>query len=97
MSRTRQDSWRTLARSRVPDPKLLPVRSAAGDTTAPEVLGATRAEIIKQFGRLTAYVRSLASGAWTSPEGDVEEDNVVMIEAWQKRSIGPGGAHTRTP
>ena len=59
---------------------LLPIRSATGDVIAPGVLGTTRAEILKQFGGLTAYVRAPASGAWTSPEGDVEEDNVVMIE-----------------
>jgi hypothetical protein len=40
----------------------------------------TRAEIVDQFGGVTAYVRSPAAGAWTSPDGNVEEDDVVMIE-----------------
>jgi len=40
----------------------------------------TRAELVERFGGVTAYVRSPARGAWTSPEGHVEQDDVVMVE-----------------
>jgi hypothetical protein len=59
---------------------LLPTRSKGGEVFGPDVLGVTRAELIEQFGGLTAYLRAPAAGAWTSPDGKVEEDSVVMIE-----------------
>lgn len=40
----------------------------------------TRAELVERFGGVTAYVRSPARGAWTSPQGHVEQDDVVMVE-----------------
>jgi hypothetical protein len=30
--------------------------------------------------RLTAYLRSPAKGLWTAPDGDTEQDDVVMVE-----------------
>jgi hypothetical protein len=40
----------------------------------------TRQELIDQFGGITAYTRAPAQGAWTSPEGRLERDEVVMVE-----------------
>jgi hypothetical protein len=40
----------------------------------------TRRELIDAFGGITAYTRAPAQGAWTSPEGRVERDEVVMVE-----------------
>jgi hypothetical protein len=40
----------------------------------------TRRELIDEFGGVTAYTRAPAQGAWTSPEGRVERDEVVMVE-----------------
>lgn len=59
---------------------LLPTKVAGGTAISDEVLGVTRDELIAEFGGLTAYGRSPAAGAWTSPEGRVEEDNVMMVE-----------------
>ena len=59
---------------------LLPTRSSEGATFPDELLRRTRKELIEKFGGLTAYTRAPATGVWTSPEGDVEEDSVVMIE-----------------
>ena len=59
---------------------LLPTKAAGGAAISDEVLGQTRDELVAQFGGLTAYGRSPAAGVWTSPEGRVEQDNVVMIE-----------------
>jgi hypothetical protein len=59
---------------------LLPTRDSTRATVGVANLRDTRAEIVNRFGGVTAYIRSPAAGAWTSPAGDVEEDDVVMIE-----------------
>jgi hypothetical protein len=59
---------------------LLPTRDSTGEPVAVAKLRETRAEIVSQFGGLTAYVRAPAAGAWTSPAGTIEEDDVVMVE-----------------
>ena len=40
----------------------------------------TRAELVERYEGVTAYLRSPAQGAWTAPDGRVEDDEVVMIE-----------------
>ena len=40
----------------------------------------TRAELVKEFDGVTAYLRSPAQGAWIAPDGRVERDEVVMVE-----------------
>jgi hypothetical protein len=59
---------------------LLPtMRPAAfGDSLTPLVQ--TRKELTARFNGLTAYVRSPAKGLWTSPDGAVEQDDIVMVE-----------------
>jgi hypothetical protein len=59
---------------------LLPTKGADGAAFGDDVLGQTRGELIERFGGLTAYMRSPAAGAWTSADGRVEKDSVVMIE-----------------
>ena len=59
---------------------LLPTRSPEGLAFPEDLLRRTRDELIARFGGLTAYTRTPATGIWTSPEGDVEVDSVVMIE-----------------
>ena len=58
---------------------LLPTSAAARHGgVAP--LAETRRELADRFSGLTAYLRSPAKGSWTSPDGDTEEDDVVMVE-----------------
>jgi hypothetical protein len=61
---------------------LLPTTPGNGMSSAAamEALGATRRELAGTFGGLTAYVRSPAKGAWMSPDGHTEHDDVVMVE-----------------
>ena len=59
---------------------LLPTRSPEGLAFPEDLLRRTRDELIARFGGLTAYTRAPATGVWTSPEGHVEVDRVVMIE-----------------
>jgi hypothetical protein len=58
---------------------LLPA-SRQPDRAADEHVARTRAELVEAFGGLTAYQRAPARGTWRSPEGDVEQDDVVMVE-----------------
>jgi hypothetical protein len=59
---------------------LLPITDRHNSTGARSPLNETAREIRDAFGGLTAYTRSPAKGVWTSPEGETEEDEVVMIE-----------------
>ena len=63
---------------------LLPTRSPSGASLTAAV-NRTREELIDQFGGITAYLRSPAAGAWTAPDGAVEEDAVVMVEVVSDR------------
>ena len=58
---------------------LLPTSTTARpDSLAP--LAQTRRELADRFTGVTAYVRSPAKGLWTAPDGQVEQDDVVMVE-----------------
>lgn len=59
---------------------LLPSPSSGDESSAAPAVAETRAELIDHFGGVTAFLRSPARGAWTSPEGHVERDDVVMVE-----------------
>ena len=84
---------------------LLPTQSPDGKPFPDELLRQTRAELMDRFGGLTAYTRAPATGLWTSPDGDVEVDTVVMIEVLSKqfdrewwRAYAPSrGASRRNP
>lgn len=54
---------------------LLPVKSG-GDAA----IARTRDELVEIWEGVTAYVRSPARGAWISPDGRAEHDDVVMVE-----------------
>ena len=58
---------------------LLPVVRSPGDGQAAQV-SRTRTELIERFGGVTAYVQSPALGEWTAPEGDREQDRVILVE-----------------
>lgn len=60
---------------------LLPVRVPARSVSDPiDALAMTRRELEDRFDGLTAYVRSPAQGSWTAANGEVEQDDVVMVE-----------------
>ncbi len=54
---------------------LLPITPGARDH-----ITQTQRELANKFSGLTAYLRSPAKGLWTAPDGDVERDDVVMVE-----------------
>jgi hypothetical protein len=59
---------------------LLPCRTTQEGGTEPSPVARTREELTARFAGLTAYVRSPAKGLWTSPDGHVEHDDVIMVE-----------------
>ena len=58
---------------------LLP-RTTAASPLADGAVARTRAELVERFHGVTAYLRSPAVGDWTSPDGEHERDDVVMVE-----------------
>jgi hypothetical protein len=58
---------------------LLPTKRPDG-SDALASLAEARRELAARFDGVTAYVRSPAKGVWTSPEGRMETDDVVMVE-----------------
>ena len=59
---------------------LLPANGPTGGPAATDLFTVTRQELIDQFGGLTAYTRSPARGLWTTNEGDVARDEIVILE-----------------
>ena len=59
---------------------LLPLRDNAGQPFPRAMLDRVRREMTDRFGGVTAYLRAPASGAWKDEEGDVEKDDVVIVE-----------------
>jgi hypothetical protein len=59
---------------------LLPVNTSGGQDAARQAVALTRRELTDRFGGLTAYLRAPAVGVWTSPDGEREQDDVVMVE-----------------
>ena len=58
---------------------LLPTGGPASDDgLAP--LAQTRRELADRSTGVTAYVRAPAKGLWTAPDGQIEQDDVVMME-----------------
>jgi hypothetical protein len=58
---------------------LLP-RTVNNEPVPDRAFADTRAELAETFEGLTAYLRSPAQGAWTAPDGRLEQDEVVMVE-----------------
>jgi hypothetical protein len=59
---------------------LLPLRLRDGADVPAALFAEVRAELTQQFGGVTAYSRSPATGLWKRTEAEVERDQVIMIE-----------------
>lgn len=64
-------------------PTTIPDRPASENASA--ALAQTRAELTETFGGVTAYLRSPAKGIWTAPDGQPEQEDVVMLEIVAER------------
>lgn len=59
---------------------LLPLRAPDGSLFRRAELTRVRRELTERFGGATAFVNSPAEGAWKEESGDVERDQVVVVE-----------------
>jgi hypothetical protein len=59
---------------------LLPLRDNEGKHFPRATLDRVRHELTDRFGGVTAHLRAPAAGAWKDEEGDVERDDVVIVE-----------------
>ena len=59
---------------------LLPIYNRSGRPIQPEKFGAVRRTLTERFGGVTAYTRAPATGAWKTPDGAVERDDMIMVE-----------------
>ena len=59
---------------------LLPRRNGGHTQARDADFAQTRAELVERYDGVTAYLRSPAQGLWTGPDGQVERDEMVMIE-----------------
>lgn len=59
---------------------LLPVFDNDGVRIAESEFAAVRRDLTTRFGGVTAYVRAPAKGLWISDSGEIDRDDVVMVE-----------------
>jgi len=59
---------------------LLPLYDPAGGRFPHTHFSAVREELTRQFGGMTAYLRSPAEGTWREPGGSIDRDEMVMCE-----------------
>lgn len=58
----------------------LPLRDQAGAPFDRALFAQVRDELTEAFGGVTAYQRAPAVGLWEAPDGDIERDDMVLVE-----------------
>ena len=58
----------------------LPLRDNAGRAFDKALFDEVRATLAGRFGGSTAFVRAPASGLWEGDDGDLQRDEVVLVE-----------------
>ncbi|ADV28024.1 hypothetical protein Psesu_2189 [Pseudoxanthomonas suwonensis 11-1] len=58
----------------------LPLRDNEGVAFPKAMYDQVRADLAEHFGGVTAFVRSPAVGLWEDDDGDVQRDDVVLLE-----------------
>ena len=59
---------------------LLPIHASDGSPFPIEMFARVRVELTEQFGGVTAYSRSPATGLWKRDDEAMERDQVIMVE-----------------
>jgi hypothetical protein len=59
---------------------LLPLWSNGGEPFPKELFEQVREELVQQFGGLTAYTRTPASGVWQEKDGGTVHDEIIVYE-----------------
>jgi hypothetical protein len=68
---------------------LLPVYDNEGRRVPDDKFAEVRRELTAEFGGVTAYLRSPATGLWQRESGEVDRDEMVMFETMVDR-LDPG-------
>jgi len=58
----------------------LPLRDDTGHRFERADFDRVREELTECFGGVTAFVRSPAAGAWEDDDGDIQRDEMILIE-----------------
>ena len=58
----------------------LPLRDNAGDAFPQALYDHVREELTDRYGGATAFLRAPAAGAWQGEGGEVQRDDVVLLE-----------------
>lgn len=58
----------------------LPLYDNSGDALPRALFDTVRGELTEAFGGATAFLRAPATGAWEDDDGDVQRDEVVLLE-----------------
>ncbi|HEV7929355.1 MAG TPA: hypothetical protein VGP12_04395 [Nitrosospira sp.] len=59
---------------------LLPLWSNDGERFSKALFEQVREELVQQFGGLTAYTRTPASGVWQEKDGGTVHDEIIVYE-----------------
>jgi hypothetical protein len=59
---------------------LLPLWSNGGERFPKRLFEQVREELVQQFGGLTAYTRTPASGIWQQKDGGTVHDEIIVYE-----------------
>jgi hypothetical protein len=63
----------------------LPMYDPKGERFPQSLYADTRDELVEHFGGLTAHSLTPVAGLWTSPEGEVVRDDVIIYEVIAER------------
>lgn len=58
----------------------LPLRDNRGRAFDKALFGEVRAALAERFGGSTAFVRAPAAGLWEGDDGDLQRDDLVLVE-----------------
>jgi hypothetical protein len=64
---------------------ILPLYRRDGGRFDSAAFAAVRRELTAQFGGTTAYTRAPAEGTWEDPGGQVQHDDVIVVEVMAER------------
>jgi hypothetical protein len=64
---------------------LLPLWSNGGERFSQALFEEVREELVKQFGGLTAYTRTPASGVWQEKDGATVQDEIIVYEVMMEK------------
>lgn len=59
---------------------LLPISDNEGRPIDEDAFTMVRRELTEHFGGVTAFMRAPASGLWKRSPGDIEHDDLIMVE-----------------